>query len=128
MCCTGCWEDEILRMVLKYLVLGNTEIRQDLISTLINGKNVQHVDKVTTVSSLVYLCLMLHSLCKGFLFMCTHSYILIIYQNFKQSKVLIIKLLTVTVHIIKHMYIHICTYRCYICQQENLLYIYQQHF
>ncbi|XP_048248780.1 uncharacterized protein LOC124122889 isoform X3 [Haliotis rufescens] len=41
----GCWEDEILQVLLKYLAIGNTEIRQDLIKTMINGKNVQYVDK-----------------------------------------------------------------------------------
>lgn len=42
----GCWEDEVMQVVLKYLVLGNTEIRLDLINTLTDGKNVQFVDKV----------------------------------------------------------------------------------
>ncbi|XP_067672205.1 uncharacterized protein [Haliotis asinina] len=41
----GCWEEEILQVLLKYLAIGNTEIRQDLIRTMINGKNVQYVDK-----------------------------------------------------------------------------------
>ena len=36
-------------MVLKFLVLGNTEIRTDLINTLIDGKNVMYVDKVSGV-------------------------------------------------------------------------------
>lgn len=36
-------------MVLKFLVLGNTEIRTDLINTLIDGKNVMYVDKVTNI-------------------------------------------------------------------------------
>lgn len=35
-----------MQVVLKYLVLGNTEIRLDLINTLTDGKNVQFVDKV----------------------------------------------------------------------------------
>ncbi|XP_071107596.1 uncharacterized protein [Haliotis cracherodii] len=45
----GCWEDEILQVLLKYLAIGNTEIRQDLIKTMINGKNVQYVDKAVEI-------------------------------------------------------------------------------
>ena len=29
-------------------MIGNTEIRQDLIKTMIDGKNVQYVNKVST--------------------------------------------------------------------------------
>ena len=29
-------------------MIGNTEIRQDLIKTMIDGKNVQYVNKVNT--------------------------------------------------------------------------------
>ena len=29
-------------------MMGNTEIRQDLIETMIDGKNVQYVNKVNT--------------------------------------------------------------------------------
>ena len=29
-------------------MMGNTEIRQDLIKTMIDGKNVQYVNKVST--------------------------------------------------------------------------------
>ena len=29
-------------------MMGNTEIRQDLIKTMIDGKNVQYVNKVNT--------------------------------------------------------------------------------
>lgn len=42
----GCWEEEIQRVIIKYLVIGNAEIRQDIIRTMIDGKNVQHVNKV----------------------------------------------------------------------------------
>uniref|UniRef100_A0A2C9LNZ8 HEAT repeat-containing protein 4 n=1 Tax=Biomphalaria glabrata TaxID=6526 RepID=A0A2C9LNZ8_BIOGL len=41
----GCWDEEVLACVLKYLVLGNMEIRSDLIQTIANGKNVQFVNK-----------------------------------------------------------------------------------
>ena len=43
---SGCWDEEVVQMVLKYLVMGNTEVRQDLIKTMIDGKNVQYVNKV----------------------------------------------------------------------------------
>jgi len=33
-------------VILKYLVVGNSEIRQDLLLTMIDGKNVQYVNKV----------------------------------------------------------------------------------
>nr|KAG5714625.1 hypothetical protein BaRGS_000113 [Batillaria attramentaria] len=57
----GCWEDEVMRMVLKYLVLGNTEIRIDLINTLIEGKNVQYVDK--TIPTFIELVKVLSHFC-----------------------------------------------------------------
>ncbi|KAK6187104.1 hypothetical protein SNE40_005199 [Patella caerulea] len=41
----GCWDNEVLQVVLKFLVTGNTEIRLDLITTMTKGKNVQYVDK-----------------------------------------------------------------------------------
>ncbi|KAJ8319004.1 hypothetical protein KUTeg_004095 [Tegillarca granosa] len=41
----GCWEEDIQRVIIKYLVIGNAEIRQDIIRTMIDGKNVQHVNK-----------------------------------------------------------------------------------
>ena len=40
----------MVQVVLKYLVMGNTEIRQDLIKTMIDGKNVQYVNKVSTTT------------------------------------------------------------------------------
>ena len=43
----GCWEEDVQQVVLKYLVIGNTEIRLDLIRTMQEGKNVQYVDKVS---------------------------------------------------------------------------------
>nr|XP_022312615.1 uncharacterized protein LOC111117711 isoform X4 [Crassostrea virginica] len=43
----GCWEDEVQQVILKYLVIGNVDIRLDLIKTMIDGKNVQYVNKKT---------------------------------------------------------------------------------
>ncbi|XP_052764355.1 uncharacterized protein LOC128206119 isoform X3 [Mya arenaria] len=41
----GCWDEDVLQVILKYLVVGNHEIRQDLILNMIDGKNVQYVNK-----------------------------------------------------------------------------------
>ncbi|XP_053391343.1 uncharacterized protein LOC123563746 isoform X3 [Mercenaria mercenaria] len=43
----GCWDEDVLQIVLKYMVIGNSEIRQDLILNMIDGKNVQYVNKKT---------------------------------------------------------------------------------
>lgn len=43
---TGCWEEDVQQVILKYLVMGNVDIRLDLIKTMIDGKNVQYVNKV----------------------------------------------------------------------------------
>ncbi|KAL8600891.1 hypothetical protein ACOMHN_045029 [Nucella lapillus] len=59
----GCWEDEVLRVVLKYLVVGNTEMRSDLISTLIEGKNVMYVDK--SIPTFLELVKVLSHLCRN---------------------------------------------------------------
>ncbi|XP_070186621.1 uncharacterized protein [Littorina saxatilis] len=59
----GCWEDEVLRVVLKYLVLGNTEMRIDLINTLIDGKNVMYVDK--TIPTFLELVKVLSHFCRN---------------------------------------------------------------
>ncbi|XP_035827330.1 uncharacterized protein LOC101845258 [Aplysia californica] len=59
----GCWEDEVLQYILKYLVLGNTEIRTDLIQTLTDGKNAQYVDK--TIPSFVELVKVLSHFCRN---------------------------------------------------------------
>jgi septum formation topological specificity factor MinE len=42
----GWWEEDVLQVILKYLVIGNTEVRLDLIRTMVDGKNVQYVNKV----------------------------------------------------------------------------------
>ena len=42
----GWWEEDVLQVILKYLVIGNTEVRLDLIKTMVDGKNVQYVNKV----------------------------------------------------------------------------------
>lgn len=47
-CTSGCWDEDVLQVILKYLVVGNSEIRQDLILSMIDGKNVQYVNKVTS--------------------------------------------------------------------------------
>ena len=47
---SGCWDDEVLQVIVKYLVIGNFEVRQDLILNMIDGKNVQYVNKVSDVS------------------------------------------------------------------------------
>lgn len=50
----GWWEEDVLQVILKYLVIGNTEVRLDLIRTMIDGKNVQYVNKsITTFPELV---------------------------------------------------------------------------
>ncbi|CAC5356468.1 unnamed protein product [Mytilus coruscus] len=50
----GWWEEEVIQVILKYLVIGNTEVRLDLISTMIDGKNVQYVNKsINTFPELV---------------------------------------------------------------------------
>ncbi|KAL4239547.1 HEAT repeat containing 9 [Mactra antiquata] len=41
----GCWDEDVLQVILMYLVVGNTEIREDLILNMIDGKNVQYVNK-----------------------------------------------------------------------------------
>ncbi|XP_033750717.1 uncharacterized protein LOC117334950 isoform X2 [Pecten maximus] len=41
----GCWEEDVQMVIIKYLAIGNTEIRLDLIRTMIDGKNVQYVNK-----------------------------------------------------------------------------------
>lgn len=48
---TGCWEDEVQQVILKYLVIGNADIRLDLIKTMIDGKNVQYVNKVRSLEN-----------------------------------------------------------------------------
>jgi hypothetical protein len=53
---TGCWDEDVLQVVLKYIVIGNAEIRQDLILNMIDGKNVQYVNKV--IFSFIFACLM----------------------------------------------------------------------
>ncbi|XP_076072539.1 uncharacterized protein LOC143044417 isoform X2 [Mytilus galloprovincialis] len=50
----GWWEEEVIQVILKYLVIGNSEVRLDLISTMIDGKNVQYVNKsINTFPELV---------------------------------------------------------------------------
>ncbi|XP_063443998.1 uncharacterized protein LOC134724732 isoform X2 [Mytilus trossulus] len=50
----GWWEEEVIQVILKYLVIGNTEVRLDLISTMIDDKNVQYVNKsINTFPELV---------------------------------------------------------------------------
>ncbi|XP_048763118.1 uncharacterized protein LOC125671422 isoform X3 [Ostrea edulis] len=44
----GCWEEDVQQVILKYLVMGNVDIRLDLIKTMIDGKNVQYVNKKTS--------------------------------------------------------------------------------
>lgn len=48
----GCWDEDVLQVILKYLVIGNHEIRQDLILNMIDGKNVQYVNKVHCIDFL----------------------------------------------------------------------------
>lgn len=59
----GCWEDEVVIHILKYLVCGNTEVRADLIQTLIHAKNVQYVDK--SIPSVKELVKVLSHLCRN---------------------------------------------------------------
>ncbi|XP_013379125.2 uncharacterized protein LOC106150709 [Lingula anatina] len=42
---TGCWEEDVVKMIVKFLVSGNQETRKDLIRAMINGRNVQFVNK-----------------------------------------------------------------------------------
>ena len=41
--------------VVKFMLNGNSDIIADILKTLINGKNVQYVDKVNIFFSCVYL-------------------------------------------------------------------------
>ncbi|CAL1526331.1 unnamed protein product [Lymnaea stagnalis] len=59
----GCWDEEVLECVLKYLILGNTEVRADLIQTIINGKNVQYISK--TLPSFSELAKVLSHICQN---------------------------------------------------------------
>ena len=42
----GCWEENILCLLVQFLQQANDQIRADIMKTIINGKNVQYVDKV----------------------------------------------------------------------------------
>ncbi|XP_064635806.1 uncharacterized protein LOC135492977 isoform X2 [Lineus longissimus] len=57
----GQWDDDILKTVVRFLALGNTEVKHDLIRTMIDGKNVHYVNKKLTyfrelTSVLSHLC------------------------------------------------------------------------
>ncbi|XP_064618168.1 LOW QUALITY PROTEIN: uncharacterized protein LOC135482224 [Liolophura sinensis] len=43
----GCWDDDVMEVILQFLVIGNSDIRSDLINTMAEGKNLQYVDKST---------------------------------------------------------------------------------
>ncbi|CAH1794759.1 unnamed protein product [Owenia fusiformis] len=45
LCLLGCWDNDILGRLARYLITGNTEIRTDIINTISRGKNVQFVRK-----------------------------------------------------------------------------------
>lgn len=46
---TGCWDDDVMEVILQFLVIGNSDIRSDLIHTMAEGKNLQYVDKVSNM-------------------------------------------------------------------------------
>ena len=52
---SGCWEEDVIQSILKYLAMGNQEVRSDLITTMIEGKNVQYVNKVKTCACEIFL-------------------------------------------------------------------------
>jgi hypothetical protein len=41
----GCWDDEVLQQIVHYMVEGNRDIKDDLLKSMIDGKNVQYIDK-----------------------------------------------------------------------------------
>ena len=47
----GCWEEEVVANLVKFMLNGNSDIIADVLKTLINGKNVQYVDKVSDIGS-----------------------------------------------------------------------------
>jgi len=42
----GCWEEDVIDIFVQFLAEGNEEICADILRTLVNGKNVQYVNKV----------------------------------------------------------------------------------
>ena len=48
----GAWDDDVMAMVNKYFLKGNTHIRADLLKTIIFSKNVQYIDKVRSFLSI----------------------------------------------------------------------------
>ena len=44
---SGCWDEEVLQVLVHYLLHGNRDIRQDLLTTMMNGRNVHFIDKVS---------------------------------------------------------------------------------
>ena len=48
----GAWDDDVMAMVNKYFMKGNTHIRADLLKTIIFSKNVQYIDKVRSFLSI----------------------------------------------------------------------------
>ncbi|XP_060063442.1 nestin-like [Ylistrum balloti] len=59
----GCWEEDVQMVIIKYLAIGNTEIRLDLIRTMIDGRNVQYVNK--SLSTFPELAKMLSHFCRN---------------------------------------------------------------
>lgn len=59
----GCWEEDVQMVIIKYLAIGNTEIRLDLIRTMIDGRNVQYVNK--SLSTFPELVKMLSHFCRN---------------------------------------------------------------
>ncbi|KAH9513080.1 hypothetical protein Btru_035790 [Bulinus truncatus] len=59
----GCWDEEVLECIIRYLALGNIEMRTDLIQTITEGKNVQFVNK--TLPSVIELAKILSHFCQN---------------------------------------------------------------
>ena len=42
----GEWSEEVCEFLIKYLKLGNANVKSDILKTIINGKNAQFTDLV----------------------------------------------------------------------------------
>lgn len=45
---TGCLEDELVQILVDYLIVGNPEVRLDMLKTLCNARGISYISKVST--------------------------------------------------------------------------------
>lgn len=43
---TGCLEEELVQILVDYLIVGNAEVRLDMLKTLCNSRNISYINKV----------------------------------------------------------------------------------